>query len=334
MTPVTRATELVWRAAGCPAPVEGDGTPIPPRAGSRAGLAPTCAMCGGPGPQWIYDDAYSDNFRPVDAFDRLFPHVTTGYDLSLCAACVWAGKTLRLRCAPWFARVPDDRSGGGVWFVSRRNLLAALLNPPEPPFVACAPLYGADHGGEANGWRTAFPGALPLPEGTEILNRLQAKHVLAYARIAYRRDRFPLQWDDSVSVTVDVALWRSLAERLGAIAAELRAASLGVDDTRGAMLRLRCPARAPATVHARWPALVRGLEAHRTAVWWPLITDLVPLPEAAPKPVVVRAAPPSPPPQPPQPTRQTRPTIDTPPAVERHAEPTPAPPPGRQLTLF
>ena len=328
---MTRATELVWRAAGCPVPVEGDGTPIPPRTGPRVRLAPPCAMCGGADPRWIYDDAYSDNFRPIDAFDRLFPHVTTGFDLSLCAACVWAGKTLRLRCAPWFARVPDDHSGGsggGVWFVSRRNLLAALLDPPEPPFVACAPLYGADHGGEANGWRTAFPGALPLPPGTEILNRLQAKHVLAYARIAYRRDRYPLQWDDSVSVTVDVALWRSLAERLGAIAAELRAASLGVDDTRTAMLRLRCPARAPAAVHARWPALIRGLDQHRTAVWWPLITDLVPLPEAAPKPVTVARG-----------QRTTAPAIDTPPTVEREPEPaaplpTPPPTPPRQLALF
>jgi hypothetical protein len=32
--------------------------------------------------------------------------------------------------------------------------LEALLNPPEPPFVAALPLYGVDHGGEANAERS------------------------------------------------------------------------------------------------------------------------------------------------------------------------------------
>lgn len=267
-----RATAIIWHGAGSPAPHEGDLSPIPP----RKDLASACAMCGDPGPRWLYKDAFGDNFRPVDAFDRMFPFAAEGAPLSLCAACAWCAKALRLRTACFFARAD------GVWFVPRRHLLAHLLNPPEPPFVACAPIYGADHGGEAHGWRAVWPGEPPLPDGTEILRRLQAKHVAAYARVATSRESYPLQWDDSVSVTVDVALWRTLAADLGAVAALLRAGSVGVTDCRDALRTLRCPHRAPLAVHRDWPRLSAPLRPHAKAPWWPLIADLVPLPEAPP----------------------------------------------------
>jgi len=271
-----RATRIIWEGAGSHAPHEGDGTLIPPR--DPATLAPTCAMCGEHGPRWTSDDAFSDNFRPLSHLAQLYPFAVEGYPLSMCAACVWCSRALRLRCAPFFAR------RDGVWFVPRRSLLSALLDPPEPPFVACAPLYGADHGGEAHGWRAVWPREPALPAGLDVLNRLQAKHVAAYAGVALDRMRYPLQWDDHTRVMVDVPLWRDLAARLGAMASALRAASVGVTDTRDALTTLRAPVRAPLAVHARWPTLTRGLSTYTRSAWWPLLADLVPLPDAPPRP--------------------------------------------------
>ena len=302
-----RATRIIWQGAGSHLPHAGDGTPIPP----REGLAPVCAMCGEASPQWSNEDAFSDNFRPLSHIAQLYPHVVEGFPVSLCAACTWSSRSLRLRCAPFFARTD------GIWFVSRRHLLAALLDPPEPPFVACAPLYGADHGGEAHGWRALWPREPALPEGVDVLVRLQAKIVSTYAQVAHDRTRYPLQWDDHTRVTVDVALWRELASRLGAMASALRAASVGVTDTREALTTLRAPARAPVAVHARWPSLVRGLSVHARSAWWPMLADLVPLPDAPPRPV----APPS------------EPAVALP---DPMPTPTPAPPAKRaaQLSLF
>ena len=296
-------------------PHEGDGTPIPPR--DPATLAPLCAMCGEPGPRWTSEDAFSDNFRPLAHLSKLYPLAVEGFPVSLCAACVWSSRALRLRCAPFFARTD------GVWFVPRRYLLTALLDPPEPPFVACAPLYGADHGGEAHGWRALWPGEPPLPAGVDVLVRLQAKVVSGYADVAYERDRYPLQWDDHTRVMVDVPVWRILADRLGGIAAELRAASVNITDTREALTKLRAPVRAPVAVHARWATLVRGLDRYARAAWWPFLADIIPLPDAPPRPE--KAPPAAPPPK------------ATPPALVVAATPAPtkpAPKTTAQLTLF
>lgn len=315
-----RATRIIWQGAGSHAPHEGDGTVIPPR--DPATLAPFCAMCGEPGPRWTNEDSFSDNFRPLSHLSRLFPHAVEGFPVSLCAACVWSSRALRLRCAPFFARTD------GVWFVPRRHLLAALLDPPEPPFVACAPLYGADHGGEAHGWRATWPGEPALPAGVDVLVRLQAKVVSSYADVAYERDRYPLQWDDHTRVVVDVPLWRDLSARIGAVASALRAGGVGVTDCREAMAKLRAPARAPVAVHREWSTLTRGLDRHQRAAWWPMLADLVPLPEAPPRPEKApRAAPPP---------AAAKPA---PAAAEPPAPPTPAPaPPPKakpaQLTLF
>lgn len=264
-----RATQIIWAGAGKPAPVEYDNTPIPPACGK---LAPVCSMCGAPEPRWAYGDAFSDNFRTLTATDRMFPHAVDGHPTSLCAACVWCAKTLALRCACFFAR--ED----GVWWVARRDLLSHLLSPPEPPFVAGAPLYGADHGGEAHVWRARWPG-VTLPEGVPTLPRLQAKHVAVYAETAYSRARYPLQVDDSVSVTVDVALWSALAAQLTTVATALRSGGVGYTETRDALRTLRPPTRAPITVHARWRALTAPLAPHARAPWWGLLTDSLPMPE-------------------------------------------------------
>jgi hypothetical protein len=327
-----RATRIIWEGAGSHAPHEGDGTPIPPR--DPATLAPSCAMCGEGGPRWTSDDAFSDNFRPLSHLAQLYPHAMEGYPVSLCAACVWCSRALRLRCAPSFSR------RDGVWFVPRRSLLAALLDPPEPPFVACAPLYGADHGGEAHGWRAVWPGEPALPAGLDVLTRLQSKHVAAYADIALDRMRYPLQWDDHTRVMIDVALWRDLAARLGAIAAALRGGGVGVTDTREALTKLRAPVRAPIAVHAKWPTLIRGLDAHARSAWWPLLADLVPLPDAPPRPEK-GAAKTTPPKRAEAPSAPVVATHAPTPSPQPAAPPAPATPSPRvdarrpnQLTLF
>lgn len=301
---MTRATRIIWAGAGRPDPVEYDGTPVPRR---TRGLAPCCSMCGEPEPGWLYGDGFSDNFRTLTATDKMFPHALEGHATSLCAACVWCAKTLALRCACFFAR--ED----GVWWVSRRDLLAHLLSPPEPPFVAGAPLYGADHGGEQHLWRTQWPGQT-LP-ASEVLSRLQAKHVAVYAEVAYSRKRYPLQIDDALSVTVDVPLWRSLVEQMTTLATALRSGGVGYTETRDALRTLRPPMRAPITVHREWRALAAPLARYARAPWWPTLTDILPMPE------LVKAE---------RPAKAAKPEPVAPPAPP--PEPTPAP--RAQLTLF
>ena len=53
---------------------------------------------------------------------------------------------------------------------------------------------------------------------------------------------------------------------------------------RDGTLTVRAPMRAPLAVHARWPALTRRLATYTRAAWWPLLADLVPLPDAPPRP--------------------------------------------------
>src|SRR5690606_15087236 len=96
----------------------------------------------------------------------------------VCAACVFACKTLALRLAISFSRE------NGVWFVGTRPMpgltwtrpdaLSALLNPPKPPFVAMWPAYGIDHGGESNLDRAWWPGSTLHQRP---LVKLQSKHV-------------------------------------------------------------------------------------------------------------------------------------------------------------
>lgn len=304
-----RATRIIWAGAGRPDPVEYDGAPVPRR---TKGLAPSCSMCGDGDPGWLYGDAFSDNFRTLTATDRMFPHALDGHPTSLCAACVWCAKTLALRCACFFAR--ED----GVWWASRRDLLSHLLSPPEPPFVAGAPLYGADHGGEQHLWRCQWPGRV-LPEGVDILARLQAKHCAVYAEVAYSRERYPLQIDDTMSVTVDVPLWRALSEHMTALATALRSGGVGYTETRAALATLRPPSRAPIAVHRDWRALTAPLTRYARAPWWSTLADILPMPDLvkAERPAKAKAAPvPAPTPDPPPPAH----------------EPTPAP--RAQLTLF
>jgi hypothetical protein len=141
-----RATRFLWAAAGRPWPTETDGTPLQ-RATDLAGGR--CASCGEPS-SFALSQAISDNFTTLRNDGRAWPHG----GLEVCQACTWACRSLALRCAPFFATPtgwqflrsrPDPADAG---------LLAALLDPPAPPFVACFPRFGVEHGGEENLDRT------------------------------------------------------------------------------------------------------------------------------------------------------------------------------------
>lgn len=139
-----RATVFLWEAAGSPAPTTTDGTPIPSR---MVPVGARCTCCGNYATHAL-SDAISDHFTTVANDSRAWPHGGRW----LCARCVWCARSLALRCAPFFA------TEQGFWFfgtwalrglpASRPDALTTLLHPPAPPFVACFPLAGIEHGGE------------------------------------------------------------------------------------------------------------------------------------------------------------------------------------------
>lgn len=264
-----RAAQIIWAGAGRPDPCDTSGEPIPAK-----GTGGPCAACGEPG-RYRLREAISDNFTTVKNASRAWPY--GGNDV--CAACVFACKTLALRLAISFSR--ED----GVWFIGTRPLpglpwtrpdaLSALLCPPAPPFVAMWPAYGIDHGGEANIERCWWPGSTPHASP---LVKLQSKHVAIYARVATSRERYPLQIDDNHDVIVDVVLWTRLRAVCEAMLAEMRAGGVGATDARDALVRLRPPLGCPVRMVAHWPALTSSLRPHHGAVWWPYFVSLLEMP--------------------------------------------------------
>lgn len=278
------ATHIIWRALGCPTPTENDGSAIKPRK-HPAGVV--CAHCGDPAPSYDLGDAISDNFTTVRNASRAWPFGGR----ALCAACVVACKSLALKAGLFFAR--ED----GIWFVpsmpipnesvqamlgkkapnrTRPDVLAALLNPPPPPFVACYPRYGVEHGTEANASRILTPGQ-PVPPN--VLVKCQAKHTAIYAEVSESAERYHLQIDDAGEVYVDVPVWRALRVAADALVLELRIAGCGAEDIRGALTTLTPPPRCPLPLLARWTARTNPFVAYHRSSWWSLFVSLLLIPE-------------------------------------------------------
>ncbi len=382
-----RGTRFLWMAAGCPEPVESDGAPLAARdlaaeaererrkitkqiataravGGGVAALeralaavedAPRCASCGEPATNRL-DDAISDSFTTVKNASRAWPfggrHV--------CRACLWACKTVALKSSMWFARIADDRGTGGVWFVplrpfpgwpeSKPDPLAALLSPPPPPFVAGLPLYGIDHGGEANLERVIWPwegDGEPAPERGRLIDggarrlwlhpdpliKLQAKHTALYCDVSHSADRYRLQVDDVGDVTVDVPLWRGLRTVCEALLLDMRNAGVGATDARNALSTLRPPAGFMIPTEA-WRARTAPLRPHVGATWWVLFTALMPMPalvkqERAPSPEAAAKPAKSPKPAKPAPAQPVA-VRDAASAAQQPI----APPPRGQISLF
>jgi hypothetical protein len=262
------ATQIVWEAAGAPAPCATDGTPIP----RTRGAAGRCSLCDSPDAGYSRSLLTSSNFVPTKNANRLDAY---GGDRA-CAACVFASKTLRLRCISWFA------SAEGVRFwrtrpaekgAPRPDALATLLDPPEPPFVVGIPLYGIAHGGEAHWRRTWWPGE-PVP--TDVLVRLQSKHVALYARPAFSRDRYPVQIDDALEFLLDRETWLFAREVATEAMVELVDAGLKPYPAKLSLRTLTIQGRVPAGVSRNWRSITEPLSKFTGTVWWPLFCDLIP----------------------------------------------------------
>lgn len=269
-----RPTQLIWSGAGKPEPFDCEGMPIQK---AKEKLWSHCACCGDPAGRYTVKDVISTNFLPVRNESRLTPFGGTMF----CEACVFAARTLRLRCCCWSATErgitfwptrPQEKGG------ERPDALATLLNPPEPPFVIGLPLYGISHGGEAHWKRTPWPGEKP----EDVLIRLQSKHVAIYSRIGFSRDRYPIQVDDEGDYTVDRALWLRLRE----VATEWMqfAIDSGVPPypSKKSLVTLTIPSGVGAANVARMIRLKPHLQKHSRSIWWPLFCELIltlPLPE-------------------------------------------------------
>lgn len=261
------AAQLVWTAASQPDPCDVLGVPI-----ARAKTAGHCARCGADHADFDFSEVVSSNFLPTRNANRLAAFGGRRY----CAACVFAARTLRLRCVAWFAsaagvvfwRTRPETPGG-----PRPDPLGRLLNPPPPPFVAAIPMYGIAHGGEAHYRRTWWPGET-MPD--EPLIRLQSKHVAMYARVATSRDRFPVQVDDVRDFVLERDAW--LRARTDAEAAMRPLVDDGVPPfrARAALRELTLPGRVSAATARTWPALTAHLRPHVQTVWWPVFCELIP----------------------------------------------------------
>lgn len=361
--PAERAARAVWEWCGRPPPVEYDGTPV---VAHGHGHKTPCATCGDAAAPFDLDDAFSENFRTPRNFGRMFPFGGQ----RLCVGCVWAVKTLALRCAPWFAAPPDalaawaTRKGlapmapvfappTGVWFyrsrplplpegapptqrMPRPDVLGLLLDPPAPPFVAAFPLYGIDHGGENHVHRCPWNGIAP----PDALPRLQAKHVAILAAVSTTRDRYTLQVDDAEPFPVDVARLAALRDEVAALLVALRAGGVGAEDARMALREMRPPPRCPLDVVASWRTRTTQIARVVDAAWWPFLIQLFPMPDLPPRPA--KGATPSEPQKEtvscPRPTPAKNPSTtptSTPtsrPTTSSSAPPTPSTPP-RQTSL-
>lgn len=282
---MTHASRLIWDAARHGTNWPDDdvrdaiGRPIPPQKGEPG----VCACCGTPA-RWRLSDAISDNFTTVQNNHRAW---SFGGD-RVCAACLFVARSIPLRATLWFAK-----PGAGVFFVPTRPLpglggadspwrrpdpLAALLLPPEAPFVAGWGWMGVDKGGESHAGRAWWPGA-SVPSGQEPLSKLQAKHVGIYARVAHDARCYPLQVDDGDPIYVDVARWSALRAQLTPLVADLRAGGVGANDLRASLTTRRPPPRCPLPLLASWQTRTEFFAAHAGAPWWALFVELFPIPE-------------------------------------------------------
>lgn len=247
-------------------PHETDGIPIPPRdllaeaererrrlraeGASAEKLAevedrPLCAACASPA-QYRFRDAISDKFTTVHNASRSW---TFGGKF-LCAGCVWCCKTLALRCSSFFATEAGYHFFGThavKGFPSTaRSALDALLNPPDPPFVACYPLAGIDHGGEDMLERTLL--AAPTdPALVSVVNEV--------------RDVF-----NAAAVTL-------LAARPAHVKAEdakkiVRRALTTLNGLGAGVDGAHAPLSPPWPSALDWAALWRAYGRHRWAPWW------------------------------------------------------------------
>jgi hypothetical protein len=265
------ATHVIWQASGSPEPFDMDGVPI-----AKAKRGPSrCAMCGNEDGLYDLGELISSTFCPVRNENRLAGFGGKNY----CAACVFCARSLRLRCIPWFASfegIEFWRTRPDTPESPRPDALGRLLLPPKPPFVCGLPLYGIKHGGENHWQRTPWPGNL---HPNDPLIRLQSKHVAIYARIAYSRDRYPVQVDDMLDFVLDRDLWLRLIDAANAVVHRCMDDGVPPYPSKLSLERLRIPSRVSPALAATWRTLTTPLQSYINAPWWRLFFELYPTPE-------------------------------------------------------
>lgn len=259
------ATQVLWQSCGTPEPCDVFGVPVPRL---RAPPGDRCARCGSAPAPFDARELISTNFVPTKNANRIGAFGGRHF----CGACIFAARTLRLRCIAWSA------SSAGLCFWPTRgeaqfpNALENLLSPPAPPFVVGIPLYGIAHGGEAHWRRTWWPGeSVEKP-----LIKLQSKHVALYARTACSRERYPVQVDDAREFVLDREIWLRARDDAAVLMATLINEGLPGWRTKGALRDLVIPQRVSLTTAQIWPHLTAPLRQHTRTVWWPLFCDLMP----------------------------------------------------------
>jgi hypothetical protein len=264
-------TQLIWTAAGSPDPFDAEGEPVPRKSASMG----RCSMCNAPEAHYGIKNMISSTFVPTRNENRL-----SGYGGEFqCASCVFCARTLRLRCISWLAtedeiefwRTRPETPDG-----QRPNALGKILNPPEPPFVLGLPLYGVKHGGEAHWQRTPWPGML---KPNDPLRRLQSKHVAIYARVAYSRERYPVQVDDGLDLVIDRDLWLRLRDLSDTVTALCMNDGIAPYQSKLSLERLELPRRSSSALARTWRSLTSQILPYVNAPWWGLFCELYPTPK-------------------------------------------------------
>jgi len=277
--------ERLWRAAGKPPPIEVDGTSITPRA-EESGI---CAVTGSPG-SYLYDQGFSANFLPprssgiafrfsADSTARTKRSRTPQKCLS--PAAVWVAKTILLRGATWvqepggevefwpYFRQPKEPERAALWaeFWGKREpsrWLDWLLKPRPAGTIAAMPMYGIEHGGEANAARCFWPGR-PRPKAPLI--KLQAKHVAFYVQPSMATGQLVLNIDGDASVLIDCAAWRRAQALITTTLRKFDGLPAPVI-RRGLLARAFEPVTSP-HFHARLASLLASLGDLPNHPFWP-----------------------------------------------------------------
>lgn len=284
----------LWVAAGCPAPIECDGTAIAPRASSPG----VCAVTGGPG-SYLYEQGFSANFTLPRAASTAFRHAaessarsraSAGPQKCLSAAAVWSAKALALRCATWILepqpdgsdrlefhpsfRIPKDPERAATWRSAWGDAdpgqwLAWLLRPRPVGTVAAIPRYGIEHGGEQSFHRCHVPGR-PVP--VDPLVKLQSKHVAVYAQPSTRAGVLALQVDADNVLEVDTARWRAAHDLVRGLVTRLREAGIPAPAVSRALEARTLEFHHPAALHAALASTLIRLGDLPRHPFWPVFT--------------------------------------------------------------
>jgi hypothetical protein len=108
------------------------------------------------------------------------------------------------------------------------------------------------------------------------LIKLQSKHVAIYSRVAFSRDRYPVQVDDALDFLLDRDTWLRARDDANAIMRALIDDGVEPYPAKKSLERLVLPYGASVATAAHWTRLTDPLRIHHRANWWRLFCELIP----------------------------------------------------------